>query len=188
MSVEVIIAGLGNPGAAYQKNRHNAGFRGVEHLRKILGFPVFHLKDNSYLSSGTWKNRDILLCMPTTYMNHSGEAIAPLMRFYKLPLPRLLVIHDELDLPLGEVRFKQDGGHAGHNGLRSISQHLGPAYSRIRLGIGRPPSTTANRDAVSQYVLGNFTSAEEARVEDMMMLAADIAETFCLNLPQNEIS
>jgi len=147
-----IIAGLGNPGPNYQWTRHNAGFLFLDRLAQLENISV-NRKNFSGLS-GEWNfnaSRHVLL-KPQTFMNLSGRAVMQALQFYKLPLSRLIVAHDDLDLPFGTVRLKQGGGHGGHNGLRSIMEQLGKGdFIRLRIGIGRPP----HGDSVN-YVLGNF--------------------------------
>ncbi len=145
-----IIAGLGNPGSTYQWTRHNAGFLFLDRLAHLEGIAIAR-KTFSGLA-GEWKRRDDrhILLKPQTFMNLSGRSVMQALQFYKLPLSRLLVVHDELDLPFGAVRFKQGGGHGGHNGLRSIMEQLGRGdFLRLRIGIGRP----LHGDTVN-YVLG----------------------------------
>ncbi len=147
-----IIAGLGNPGSQYQWTRHNAGFLFLDRLAHLENITITRKTFSGLV--GEWKqdnDRHILL-KPQTFMNLSGRAVMQALQFYKLPLSRLIVVHDELDLPFGTVRFKQGGGHGGHNGLRSIMEQLGKGdFIRLRIGIGRPP----HGDTVN-YVLGNI--------------------------------
>jgi len=147
-----IIAGLGNPGSQYQWTRHNAGFLFLDRLAHLENIAITRKTFSGLV--GEWKqgnDRHILL-KPQTFMNLSGKAVMQALQFYKLPLSRLIVVHDELDLPFGAVRFKQGGGHGGHNGLRSIMEQLGKGdFIRLRIGIGRPP----HGDTVN-YVLGNI--------------------------------
>jgi len=147
-----IIAGLGNPGSQYQWTRHNAGFLFLDRLAHLENTAITRKNFSGLV--GEWKqgnDRHILL-KPQTFMNLSGRAVMQALQFYKLPLSRLIVVHDELDLPFGTVRFKQGGGHGGHNGLRSIMEQLGKGdFIRLRIGIGRPP----HGDTVN-YVLGNI--------------------------------
>jgi peptidyl-tRNA hydrolase, PTH1 family len=147
-----IIAGLGNPGSHYQWTRHNAGFLFLDRLAHLENVAITRKTFSGLV--GEWKqgnDRHILL-KPQTFMNLSGRAVMQALQFYKLPLSRLIVVHDELDLPFGAVRFKQGGGHGGHNGLRSIMEQLGKGdFIRLRIGIGRP----VHGDTVN-YVLGNI--------------------------------
>jgi PTH1 family peptidyl-tRNA hydrolase len=147
-----IIVGLGNPGPKYQWTRHNAGFLFLDRLAHLENISITR-KSFSGLS-GEWSrkaDRHILL-KPQTFMNLSGQSVMPALQFYKLPRTQLIVVHDELDLPFGTVRFKQGGGHGGHNGLRSIMEQLGKGdFLRLRIGIGRAP-----HGDTSNYVLGNI--------------------------------
>lgn len=147
-----VIAGLGNPGPQYQWTRHNAGFLFLDRLAHLENVPL-NRKSFSGLA-GEWGRRGdrLLLLKPQTFMNLSGRAVMQALQFYKLPLTQLIVVHDELDLPFGAVRFKQGGGHGGHNGLRSIMEQLGKGdFLRLRIGIGRPP-----KGDTTGYVLGNI--------------------------------
>ena len=147
-----VIVGLGNPGPKYQWTRHNAGFLFLDRLAHLENITI-NRKNFSGLA-GEWNhdgNRLILL-KPQTFMNLSGQAVMQALQFYKLPTSQMIVVHDELDLPLGTARFKQGGGHGGHNGLRSIMEQLGKGdFIRLRIGIGRPP-----RGDTVNYVLGNI--------------------------------
>jgi peptidyl-tRNA hydrolase, PTH1 family len=147
-----VIAGLGNPGPQYQWTRHNAGFLFLDRIAHLENVSI-NRKTFSGLA-GEWNFRDnrLILLKPQTFMNLSGKSVMQALQFYKLPLSQLLVVHDELDLPYGTVRFKQGGGHGGHNGLKSIQEQLGKGdFTRLRVGIGRPP----HGDTVN-YVLGNI--------------------------------
>ena len=157
------IVGLGNPGAEYQRTRHNAGFWFVEALAAAYrGSFRMESKFRSGLARIRIDDTDVLLLEPSTFMNRSGESIQLLAAFYKIPSSDILVAHDELDLPTGTVRLKRGGGHGGHNGLRSVHQHLGEDYLRLRIGIGHP----GNNDLVLNYVLGRASVAEEKLIHD----------------------
>ena len=175
MSVDVLFVGLGNPGSAHARQRHNAGFMAIKGIAEAFSFSPLMLKGNAYLSHKHIHEKDVLLCLPNTYMNLSGEAVTPLMRFYKIPLKNVVVFCDELDIPLGDVRWKEGGGHNGHNGLRSISAHCGTEYGRIRIGIGRPVSE--KRD-ISSYVLGAFSTSEKPILDHALEKALHMAEDF----------
>lgn len=159
-----LIVGLGNPGAGYAKNRHNAGFMAVDAIAERYLFPNFQQKFRGLLSEGRIAEQKIFLFKPLTYMNLSGEAVGELCRFYQIPAPEVVVLHDELDLPLGSLRVKQGGGHGGHNGLKSLDAHLGKDYWRIRLGIGHP----GHKDLVSDYVLGDFGKEEKRQISEVI--------------------
>lgn len=148
-----LIVGLGNPGDSYKFNRHNVGFLFLEFLKETCDFPDFRKgSGQSLISEGEIQGHKIILLKPQTYMNLSGGAIMPLMAFYKIKPDNVLVIHDELEIEPGDVRMKKGGGHAGHNGLRSIDSAIGKDYWRLRIGIGRPPI----KEMVSSYVLHNI--------------------------------
>lgn len=161
--------GLGNPGAKYASNRHNIGWMAVERIASDHGFGPFRAKFQGKLSEGTLGAEKVLLLKPETFMNLSGQSVGEAMRFYKLSPEDVTVFHDELDLAPGKVRVKQGGGHAGHNGLRSIHQHIGDAYGRVRLGIGHP----GHKDRVAGYVLSDFGKADAAWLDDLMRGIAD---------------
>jgi PTH1 family peptidyl-tRNA hydrolase len=153
MDTPLLIAGLGNPGSQYAKNRHNAGFIVVDELHAHYRFGPWKAKFDGLLSEGSLDGRKTYLLKPQTFMNLSGDCIGPALRFFKLPLSSLVVIHDEIDLAAGKVKVKTGGGDAGQNGLRSITATLGPDYRRVRLGIGHP----GEKSKVSGHVLQNFS-------------------------------
>jgi PTH1 family peptidyl-tRNA hydrolase len=168
-----LIAGLGNPGPKYAGNRHNVGFMVVEELARRWGSESFRDRLGGELCKVVVETADVVLLKPMTYMNLSGESVQATMRFFKVPLERLLCVHDELDLEFGVVRLKTGGGTAGHNGLKSVVQHCGgPGFLRCRLGIGRPEHGSAE-----QYVLSDFNSLERAELGAVIGLAADIVDT-----------
>jgi peptidyl-tRNA hydrolase, PTH1 family len=150
-----LIAGLGNPGRAYTHHRHNAGFMALDALAQG---GVWSKKFHSDFTEITREGEKLLLLKPQTFMNRSGQALRAAADFYKIPPAQIIVLHDDLDLPLGKLRIKQGGGHGGHNGLRDIDAHLGPDYWRIRLGIGHP----GDKDRVHEYVLSNFAPEERS--------------------------
>ena len=156
-----IFAGLGNPGARHARNRHNIGFMAVEAIAREHGFGPFRTRFQGVASEGLIGGTRALLLMPHTFMNESGRSVGEAMRFHKAELADIIVLHDELDLPPAKVRVKVGGGSAGHNGLRSITAHIGNDYKRVRLGIGHP----GDKDLVYHYVLGNFAKAEMGWVE-----------------------
>lgn len=165
-----LVVGLGNPGAEYARTRHNIGFMVVEELQSRLNFPTFKSKYNSLWCEGTHGSGKVGLMLPQTYMNESGRAVGAAAKFYKVVPERVIVIHDELDLPLGEVRCKQGGGNAGHNGLKSIQAHLGTGdFWRVRVGIGHP----GVRERVTGHVLGAFTADERAVVDKVIAALID---------------
>lgn len=153
-----LFVGLGNPGAEYAHHRHNIGFMVIELIADHAGFPPFQKKFHGLKSEHTIDGQKAMILMPQTFMNESGQSVAEACKFYKIPPERVIVFHDELDLSPGEVRLKQGGGNAGHNGLKSIQAHLGtPDFWRVRIGIGHPGA----KHLVSNYVLSNFAKSEE---------------------------
>jgi len=164
-----LITGLGNPGAKYAHNRHNIGFLAVDRIAADHGFGPWKAKHQGLVSEGRFGSEKVVLLKPETFMNKSGDSVAAALRFYKLAADDLIVLHDELDLAPGKVKFKTGGGHAGHNGLRSIHGHLGPGYDRVRLGIGHP----GHKDRVAGYVLHDFAKAEADWLEDVLAGVSD---------------
>ena len=156
----VVLAGLGNPGRDYAGHRHNIGFMLLDRIVEEHGFPAFKEKPGYALSEGRLGSRKILLVKPLRYMNRSGGPVREVMDFYKIPPEDLTVIHDDIDLAAGKIRLKAGGGHGGHNGLRDIDRHLGTAYRRLRLGVGRSPHATTANKMVDSHVLSNFTDDE----------------------------
>lgn len=164
--------GLGNPGPQYALHRHNVGFMALDTIAEVHRFGPVQKKFQGWLQEGRIGTTKVLLLKPATFMNESGRAVGEAMHFYKLGLDALTVLHDELDLAPFKVKVKQGGGTAGHNGLRSIDQHLGADFQRVRLGIGHP----GHKDRVTGYVLGNFAKAEQDDLVDMLGAVASEAE------------
>jgi len=164
-----LLVGLGNPGPKYAGNRHNIGFMAVDAIADGHGFGPWRSKFQGRLAEGTIGSQKVLLLKPETFMNLSGQSVGEAVRFYKLDSIDVTVFHDELDLPPGKLKLKLGGGHAGHNGLRSVHQHIGPHYARVRLGIGHP----GHKDKVSPYVLSDFAKADQAWLDDMMRGISD---------------
>jgi PTH1 family peptidyl-tRNA hydrolase len=164
--------GLGNPGAKYAGNRHNIGFMALDRIAADHGFTPWRKAFQGLVAEGRLGAEKVALLKPETFMNLSGQSVQAAVAFWKLPLTDLTVFHDELDLAPGKLRLKQGGGHAGHNGLRSIHGHLGEAYARIRLGIGHP----GHKDAVAAYVLHDFAKADADWLEDLLRGISDGAE------------
>ncbi|WP_121630769.1 aminoacyl-tRNA hydrolase [Tropicibacter alexandrii] len=164
-----IFVGLGNPGAKYAGNRHNIGFMALDRIAEDHGFGPWKAKFQGQLTEGRLGSERVLLLKPETFMNLSGQSVGEAMRFYKLEPGDVTVFHDELDLAPGKVRVKMGGGHAGHNGLRSIHQHIGEAYQRVRLGIGHP----GHKDRVAGYVLSDFAKAEADMLDDVLRGLSD---------------
>ena len=152
-----LFTGLGNPGQKYAMNRHNVGFMVLDLLAKLHEFPAWQPKAASAHTIGQIGHSKIILLKPQSYMNNSGLPVAKVARFHKIPVDKIFVFHDELDLAAGRVRVKQGGGHGGHNGIRDIDRHLGQDYWRIRIGIGRPDNPTMD---VKSWVLADFNKIE----------------------------
>lgn len=170
-----LIVGLGNPGLAYRHNRHNVGFMVADALADKLEIPLKRVKFKAQIGNGKLGDIPIIIAKPLTFMNNSGEAVAPLVRYFKVPLERLLVIHDDMDLPLGTLRMRPSGGSAGHNGMLSIFDKLGTnAIPRLRVGIGRPPGRMDPAD----YVLQDFPRSEEELLSMVIAQACEAALAF----------
>ncbi len=152
----LLFVGLGNPGDKYSKNRHNIGFMALDRIANDHGFGPWKGKFQGAIAEGRLGPEKVLLLKPETFMNLSGQSVGEAMRFYKLTPEDVTVFHDELDLAPGKCRVKEGGGHAGHNGLRSIHQHIGESYQRVRLGIGHP----GQKDLVARYVLQDFAKSD----------------------------
>lgn len=168
----ILLVGLGNPGAKYERNRHNVGFMAVDRIAADHGFTPWRARFQGQVAEGRLGDTRTVLLKPGTFMNLSGQSVGEAMRYLKFDPAQVLVLHDELDLAPGKVRLKLGGGHAGHNGLRSIHQHIGDAYRRLRIGIGHP----GHKDRVAGYVLSDFAKAEEAGLDDLLRGISDGAE------------
>lgn len=164
-----LFVGLGNPGAKYAQNRHNIGFMAMDQIASDHGFAPWKSKFQGEATEGRLGDEKVLLLKPGTFMNRSGQSVQAAMQFYKLAPADVTVFHDELDLAPGKCRVKHGGGHAGHNGLRSIHGHIGEAYGRVRLGIGHP----GHKDAVAGYVLHDFPKADADWLDDLLRGIAD---------------
>lgn len=168
-----LIVGLGNPGPRYADTRHNAGFMVLDELARRLNAGFKAHKGRADVVEGRLVARPVVLAKPKSYMNESGGPIVAISRFYKVPVERLVVVHDELDLPYGGLRLKRGGGDGGHNGLKSASNALGSReYARVRVGIGRPPG----RQDPADYVLKEFSAAERKDLAFFVDRAADAVE------------
>jgi peptidyl-tRNA hydrolase, PTH1 family len=176
----LLLVGLGNPGSSYGENRHNIGFMVVEAIASRHSFGPWRKRFQAEVSEGVLSQRKTLLVKPQTFMNESGRAVSEALRFYKLPLESLVVLHDELDLSPGKLRAKVGGGAAGHNGLRSLDAHLGPGYRRIRLGIGHP----GDKARVTGHVLGDFSKADAGWLEPFLAAIAEEAPWLAKNEDQ----
>lgn len=169
MSLSLIV-GLGNPGAEYAQTRHNAGFWYVEQLAEKYNIQL--KQDNkyqAYTGRGTINGVDVRLLLPLTFMNRSGQSVVPFAKFYQIPAQQILIAHDELDIPAGDIRVKKGGGHGGHNGLRDIVPHLGADFYRLRIGIGHP----GHKDKVHGHVLGKAPQAEQSIIDQAIRHAVD---------------
>jgi len=181
-----LVAGLGNPGPQYAGNRHNAGFMVADLLAGRIGSGFRRDRSRTQAASGRLAGVPVILAKPMSFMNLTGEPLAAMARFYKIPPSRLVVVHDELDLPFATIRLKLGGGDGGHNGLRSLSRSLGTRdYYRVRVGIGRPPG----RQDPADYVLRDFSAAERKELPLALERAADAVEALLragLAAAQNE--
>jgi peptidyl-tRNA hydrolase, PTH1 family len=164
-----LMVGLGNPGPSYAGNRHNIGFMAVEEIAKRHGFAPWRRRFQGVTCEGPIGSERALLLLPGTFMNESGRAVAEAAHFYKLPLDAVTVFHDEIDLRPAKVRVKVGGGIAGHNGLRSISEHIGNDYRRVRIGVGHP----GDKNLVQHYGLNDFAKSERPWVEALIDILAD---------------
>lgn len=164
-----LIVGLGNPGQKYAANRHNIGFMAVDRMAEDHGFGPWKARFQGLIAEGRLGETRVALLKPQTFMNLSGQSVGEAMRYLKLTPDEVIVLHDELDLAPGKCRLKQGGGHAGHNGLRSLHQHIGAEYHRVRLGIGHP----GHKDRVASYVLADFAKAEQDWLDDLMRGISD---------------
>ena len=167
-----LIAGLGNPGLEYAGNRHNLGFMVVDELGRRLGVTFRQTKTDALIADYFGEEKRLLLAKPQTFMNESGRSVKMIASFFKLPLDAMLVVHDDLDLPFGDVRLKDSGGSAGHNGVQSVIEHLGSRdFKRLRIGIGRPPGSMDP----AAFVLKDFSKEERRDIDFIVGEAADIA-------------
>jgi PTH1 family peptidyl-tRNA hydrolase len=174
-----LFVGLGNPGAKYERNRHNIGFMALNRIADEHGFGPWRSKFQGMVSEGDLAGEKVILLKPMTFMNLSGQSVGEAVRFYKLTPGDVTVFHDELDLAPGKLRCKTGGGHAGHNGLRSIHQHLGETYARVRLGIGHP----GHKDRVAHYVLQDFAKADGDWLDDLLRGVAQGAPWLAMGKP-----
>ena len=170
-----LIAGLGNPGAEFRHNRHNVGFMLLDCLADRLGESFSRLESNSLLTKAKYQDKRLLLAKPQTFMNLSGQAVSRLVKYYKIPLESLLIIYDDVDLPLESIRIRPNGGAGGHKGVASIIERLGTnEFPRLRLGIGRP----SGRKNAAAHVLQNFTKEENVFLEVTLERAVDAVLVF----------
>ena len=169
-----LIVGLGNPGKKHQKNRHNIGFMAVDRLAGQNEIPLGKVQSKAVLGNGRIAGQQVILAKPQTYMNRSGDSVGPLVNYYRVPLENVLVIYDELDLPFGTLRLRQSGGSGGHNGMKSIINHLGQDFPRMRLGIGRPPGRMEPAD----FVLRDFRGQELEVADALLADAVSAVDTY----------
>lgn len=168
-----LLVGLGNPGDKYKENRHNVGFMVVDQIADDNMFPGFKSKFNGEIAEGRFGGQKVAILKPQTYMNDSGMSVRKAADFYKIPLEKIIVFHDELDLPPGKVKVKQGGGAGGHNGLKSMDAHLKDKnYWRVRLGIGHP----GDKNRVSGYVLNDFSKEEQKWLPDFVETVSRYAD------------
>jgi len=168
----LLFVGLGNPGARHAGNRHNIGFMAVDAIARRHGIGPWRRRFQGVACEGPIGSERVLLLLPGTFMNDSGRAVAEAAHFYRLGHSHIVVMHDEIELPPGKVRVKSGGGNAGHNGLRSITEHIGNDYRRVRIGVGHP----GHKDLVHAYVLSDFAKDERPWVEALCGIIADNAE------------
>ncbi len=174
-----IVVGLGNPGSRYQLTRHNIGFLVVDALVQHLEARAVPDKFNSAIYDAKTEGIDLKLVKPQTFMNLSGEAVQPLLAFYKVPLENLLVIHDDIDQAFGKIKFQKKRGHGGHNGIKNIHEKLGTDdYARLKLGVGRPAHPQMQ---VVDYVLQNFEKDKDAELADFIGRAGEAALSFLID-------
>jgi len=166
----LLIAGLGNPGESYARHRHNVGFMAADAIAARQKFGPWRARYHGFVAEGMLAGRRTLLLKPMAYMNESGRSVGEAVRYLKLPLPAVVVLHDELDLAPGKLRMKTGGSDAGHNGLRSITASLGPDYRRVRIGIGHPGAP-----AVLSYVLHDFSKADKEWLAPLLDAVAEAA-------------
>ncbi|HOU42687.1 MAG TPA: aminoacyl-tRNA hydrolase [Promineifilum sp.] len=169
-----LIVGLGNPGRNHAFNRHNVGFMAIDRLALAQGIDMRRVQSKAIVGSGRLAEGAVVLAKPQTFMNLSGEAVGALAGFYRIPPSAVLVVYDELDIPFGVIRLREKGGAGGHNGMRSIIQHLGNDFPRLRLGIGRPPG----RMDPAAYVLQDFGRDELPLVSEMLATAGQAITSF----------
>jgi len=172
-----LIVGLGNPGREYSENRHNVGFMALNRLADRLGLKFLRVESKALVTKGDFKGRRLILAKPQTYMNLSGQAVIPLARYYRVPSDRMLIVHDDVDLPFEMLRLRPDGGSAGQKGIQSIIDALGSQdFARLRIGIGHPHG----KKAAAEYVLQNFNRSEAELLPTVLDRAVDAIITFVI--------
>jgi PTH1 family peptidyl-tRNA hydrolase len=174
MTERFLIVGLGNPGRKYRGNRHNIGFMAVDKLAAAHGITSSSVQNKAIVGNGRIHSHPVIIAKPQTFMNSSGDSVGPLAKYYKIPQENVFIVYDELDLPFGTVRLREKGGAGGHNGMKSIINHLGQEFPRMRLGIGRPPGQMP----VQAYVLQDFHKSDVPVLEDVLDVAVRAIETY----------
>ena len=164
-----LFVGLGNPGKKYTNNRHNIGFMALNQIASDHSFSPWKNKFQGQITDGKLGDEKVILLKPETFMNLSGQSVSETIKFYKIKIEDIIVFHDELDLAPAKLRVKISGGHAGHNGLRSIHQHIGADYHRVRMGIGHP----GHKDRVANYVLSDFAKNDQNWLQDLLFGISD---------------
>lgn len=164
-----LFVGLGNPGKKYTNNRHNIGFMALNQIANDHSFSQWKNKFQGQITDGKLGDEKVILLKPETFMNLSGQSVSETIKFYKIKIEDIIVFHDELDLAPAKLRVKISGGHAGHNGLRSIHQHIGADYHRVRMGIGHP----GHKDRVANYVLSDFAKNDQNWLQDLLFGISD---------------
>ena len=173
-----LIVGLGNPGSEYDKTRHNVGFMAVDEIAQAYGFAPFKAKFDGLIAEGKIAGEKVYILTPHTYMNHSGNSVVKAANFYKILPQNVIVIHDDMDLPVGKIKAKLGGGAGGHNGLKSIDAAISPNYNRVRIGVGHP---NQRGDAVVNHVLSRFSKADAEVIEQEIGLISDIIDVLLKN-------
>ncbi len=178
---EYLVVGLGNPGSEYENTRHNVGFKTADIIEKEYAVKPFKLKNNALICDCQIKNHRILLAKPQTYMNLSGQAVAALSRFYKIPLENIIVIFDDISLPQGKIRVRAKGTHGGHNGIKNIIEHLSSTdIKRIKIGVGAKPNPDYD---LKDWVLGSFSKSDMEEMEEAFKKAANaVKEIICADI------
>lgn len=170
-----MLVGLGNPGREYRETRHNVGFMAIDRLCAATNIRIGRVQSKALVGTGMFENQKVVLVKPQTFMNLSGGAVSSLLRFYRVPLPQLMVICDDIDLPVGALRIRAEGGSAGNRGLASIIQQLGTQeFPRLRIGVGRPPGQKEAAD----YVLKGFTKSDQEVIDLVLNRAVDAVRVF----------
>jgi PTH1 family peptidyl-tRNA hydrolase len=170
-----VMVGLGNPGREYRDNRHNIGFMAIDFIGLALGIKLTRFQSRALVGSGMYEGNKVILAKPQTFMNLSGQPVGSLIKFHQVPLEQLIVIHDDIDLPVGMIRIRPTGGAAGQKGLISIIERLGTEdFPRMRLGVGRPPGSKMAAD----YVLRNFSKNDQAVIKQVLETSVDAVKVF----------